>query len=66
MSEATNAPKITLSDVHKYFSDGYVEQDGKKVPANGYSLARFRDDWKALSVDEKEWFKNAVAAVSGE
>lgn len=54
----------TLSQIHEFFADGFViDEDGKKSPKNGYSLTDFRNDWKALNVDEKAWFKAEVGAV---
>jgi hypothetical protein len=55
----------TIAKVHEFFCDGFVVEEGKKVPVNGYTLTNFRADWSALSTEEKEWFKNEVGAAIG-
>lgn len=44
----------TMADVRKYFSDGSLRP---------VTTAEFSEFWKSLSADDKEYFKNAVAAL---
>lgn len=53
----------TISQVHEFFCDGFVVEEGKKTPKNGYTLKDFRADWAELSPELKDWFKAEVGTV---
>jgi hypothetical protein len=53
--------EVSIKQVADYFKigDGTVSAD----PRN--SLTAFSKEWKALSAEEKEWFKTAIGETIG-